>query len=555
MTAPASPQHENSHDPETPADGPPRPTRPSHIRIVAGPALDSSLRATWKADVAAGLVVFLVALPLCLGIALASGAPLLAGIITGIIGGVLVSRLSGSPLMVSGPAAGLTAIVLTAIAQLGSFSAFLVAVVIAGLMQMALGALRAGIIGYYFPSSVIRGMLAAIGLTLVLKQVPYALGAGIEPFESDAFLEPHGGNTLSAIVDAVRDARLGAVLLTIAALAVLVVWPRIAPRSLRAVLPAPLAAVVLGVVGSLALATFGGGWTLPAEAFVALPVVDSAGDLLGMMASPDWSVVLQPEVWRVAVTVAIVASLETLLSLEATDKLDPWKRTSPANRELLAQGFGNVTAGVLGGLPMTGVIVRSAANIEAGGRTWRASSIHGVFLIAAVIALPTLLNLIPLAVLAAILLHVGFKLAHPSIFRDAWRVGRKHFAPFIVTVVAILATDLLIGIVIGLIVGAFFVLLDSWSNAYSYHIEESADHHSVRLVLAEEVTFLNKARINQVLQALPEGCALTVDATATRHLDHDVVELLHDFRETARGKGIALRLLAVPEPMLAAGAH
>lgn len=518
-------------------------------------AVDLSLRATWKADLGAGLVVFLVALPLCLGIALASGAPMLAGIITGIVGGLVVSRLSGSALMVSGPAAGLTAIIITAIAQLGSFQNFLVAVVIAGAIQVALGFLRAGIIGYYFPSSVIRGMLAAIGLTLILKQLPYALGAGIAPLESDALAQPHGGNTLTAIVDAARGAHPTAVILTLAALALLVVWPKVAPKWLSKVVPAALAAVVVGVVGSIAMGLLGPAWTLPKAALVSLPVVSSANELFGMLAFPDWSALGNPVVWRVAGTIAIVASLETLLSLEATDKLDPYKRTSPANRELLAQGTGNMLAGLLGGLPMTGVIVRSAANVGAGGRTWRSAWVHGFFLVVAVIALPLLLNRIPLAVLAAILLFTGYKLAHPSIFRDAWRVGPKYALPFAVTVAAILATDLLVGITIGLAVGAFFVLLDSWSHAYSYQLEESDDHHRVQLVLAEEVTFLNKARINQALQRLPAESVVTVDATRTKHLDHDVVELLHDFRDTARGKGITLRLIGVPEPTLAAAAH
>ena len=530
-------------------------TPPSRTLLPASHAEDFSLRATWKADLAAGLVVFLVALPLCLGIALASGAPLLAGVVTGIVGGTIVSRLSGSPLMVSGPAAGLTAIVLSAITELGSFQLFLVAVVMAGALQMLLGVLRAGIIGYYFPSSVIRGMLAAIGLTLVLKQLPYALGVGIQPFESDAFAEPQGGNTFTAIFDAIGSARPAAVILALSALLSLILWPKLAPRKLKAIIPAPLAAVVIGVIGSLGLAAFIPGWALPREALVSLPVLQSPTELFDMLVFPDWSGLLRPDVWRIAGTIAIVASLETLLSLEATDKLDPWKRTSPTNRELLAQGSGNMVAGLLGGLPMTGVIVRSAANVGAGGRTWRSSWIHGVMLLCAIVILPASLNYVPLAVLAAILVHTGFKLAHPRIFRDMFRIGYKSALPFAVTVVAILATDLLIGITVGLAVGAFFVLLDSWSNAYSYHLEESADHHRARLVLAEEVTFLNKARINQALQEVPPDSVVTVDATRTRHLDHDVIELLHDFRDTARGKGITLKLLGVPDPVPSGGAH
>jgi SulP family sulfate permease len=297
------------------------------------------------------------------------------------------------------------------------------------------------------------------------------------------------------------------------------------------------------------------GYALPAESLVQLPVPESLGALAQNLAFPDPSVLASPTVWRIAITVGLVASLETLLSLEATDKLDPYKRTSPANRELLAQGAGNVVAGLVGGLPMTGVIVRSSANINAGAMTWRSSWIHGVFLLAAVAAIPALLNYIPLATLAAILLFTGYKLAHPSTFRDAWRAGAKYFVPFVVTVAAILATDLLVGIAVGLAVGAFFVLLDSYRTAYSYHLDESADHHNVRITLAEEVTFLNKARINAALQALPPGCVAVVDASRSQHIDPDVLEILHDFQETARAKGITLRLVDVPAPRLRAGAH
>jgi SulP family sulfate permease len=543
---------------ETPA-GPPtdrsQPERRSAAPAAGRPQLDESLRATWRHDLPAGLVVFLVALPLCLGIALASGAPLLSGLVTGIVGGVLVSRLSGSQLLVSGPAAGLTAIVLAAITELGSFGVFLVAVVLAGTLQVALGALRAGIIGYFFPSSVIRGMLAAIGLILILKQLPYAFGAGVEPFEADAFKNPQGGNSLTAIVDAIGAALPLAVALSVVSLLVLAFWGKIAPAGLRRLVPAPLVVVLLGVIGASAAAAFAPGLALPATAMVNIPVPSSLSELASLLVFPDWSAIGNAAVWRIALTIGIVASLETLLSLEATDKLDPYKRNAPANRELLAQGFGNMLAGAVGGLPMTGVIVRSAANIGAGARTWRSSFVHGVMLLAAVIAIPTHLNRIPLAVLAAILLYTGFKLAHPRQFRDAWRVGPKYVVPFVITVAAILATDLLVGICVGLVIGTFFVLRDDYSHAYSYDLEESPDHKRVRLTLAEHVTFLNKARINEALHALPQGSTVTVDAMRTRHIDHDVVELLHEFEKNALARGITLRLVGVPQPPAVAGAH
>ena len=512
--------------------------------------MDESFGATWRADISAGLVVFLVALPLCLGIALASGAPLFSGIITGVLGGLVVSRLSGSQLMVSGPAAGLTAIVLAAITELGAFDAFLVAVVLAGVVQLVLGASKAGIIGYFFPSSVIRGMLAGIGLILVLKQLPYALGVGVEVFESDSFAQK-GGNTFTAILDAAAGAVPTAVALSAASLFVLAFWGR-TPQRLRRLVPAPLVVVLLGVGVSLVLGAFWPAMALPREAMVTLPTVSSLADVAGLFTLPDWSALSDPRVYRIALTIGFVASLESLLSLEATDKLDPYKRNSPANRELLAQGTGNVLAGLVGGLPMTGVIVRSAANIGAGGRTWRASLAHGVFLAVAVLAMPALLNRIPLAVLAAILIHTGFKLAHPRNLRDAWTVGPKYLLPFVCTIVAILATDLLIGICVGLAIGAFFILRDSYRNAYSYDRRESPDHSHVHLVLADEVTFLNRPQISDALNRVPTGGTLTVDGSRSKHIDYDVIDLLHDFRDRARSKGVTLRLVNIPDPLIAA---
>jgi MFS superfamily sulfate permease-like transporter len=531
---------------ESPATPAPPPT----------PRLDERLAATWRNDLGAALVVFLVALPLCLGIALASNAPLLSGLVTGVVGGLLVARLSGSALMVSGPAAGLTAIVGTAILELGSFESFLAAVVLAGFVQLGLGALRAGIIGYFFPSSVIRGMLTAIGLILILKQLPYAFGAGIAGGGgADGTAGRESAGMLGDIARAVGSAVPAVVAISVASLAILFLWPRLAPAALRRLLPGPLAVVLLGVGVSLALGALAPALALPASALVSIPAPGSLGELWGSLPSPDWSAVGSPAVWRVALTVGLVASLETLLSLEATDKLDPFKRTSPANRELLAQGAGNVTAGLLGGLPMTGVIVRSSANIDAGARTWRAGWLHGLFLLLAVVAIPHALNLIPLAALAAILLHTGYKLAHPKVFVQAWRAGPKYLVPFAVTVLAILVSDLLVGIAVGLAVGAFFVLLDSYRTAYSYHRVESADHHDVRITLAEEVTFLNKARINAVLHNLPAGCEATVDGSRSKHIDHDVLEILNDFRNTAHARGITLRLVGIPEPRLAAAMH
>ncbi|HEX6042305.1 SulP family inorganic anion transporter [Longimicrobium sp.] len=516
--------------------------RPAAV-AQAGPAAEGS---PWRDDLGAGLVVFLVALPLCLGIALASGAPLAAGLVTGAVGGLVVSRLSGSQLMVSGPAAGLTAIVLAAITELGSYPAFLVAVVLAGLLQLGLGAARAGVIGYFFPSSVIRGMLAGIGLILVIKQVPYALGLGHAARETPEAGTGGAGGPVAEVFGHFASILPSAALVAGVSLVILTFWPKMVSQRVRRMLPAPLAVVLVGGVGAWLLGMFVPAMALPREAMVTLPVPQSIGELATYFTLPDWSALGNPAVWRIAATLAIVASLESLLSLEATDRLDRQKRVSPPNRELLAQGTGNVLAGMVGGLPMTGVIVRSAANVDAGGRTWRSAFIHGVLLVVAVASVPALLNLIPLAALAAVLIHTGFKLANPAQLVDAWKRGPRYAVPFVATVVAILATDLLIGIAVGLAVGVFFLLLDSARNAYSFERHESEDHQQIRLTLAEEVTFLNKAQISKALQTVPEGTTLTVDATRSRHLDEDVVELLHEYRDTARRRGVHLVLKGVP---------
>ena len=529
-----------------------RSTAPGGVQLPFPVRLDTSFRATWRADLTAGLVVFLVALPLCLGVALASNAPLFSGLVTGIVGGLLVSRLSGSSLMVSGPAAGLTAIVSAAILQLGSFDVFLVAVVLGGALQVLLGLARAGIFAYFIPTSVIRGMLAAIGLILILKQLPYAFGAGMVVFESDSFAEPQGGNTFTSIVSAARNAAPLAVIISLGSLALLTLWPTAVPARLRKAIPGPLVVVLAGVAVAALGPSLMPGWALPAAAYVQVPVPGSPAELLDQLAFPDWSALGRAEVWTVAVTLGLVASVETLLSLEATDKLDPHRRTSPANRELLAQGAGNIVAGAIGGLPMTGVIVRSSANIAAGGQTWRSSFFHGAMLLVAVATIPMLLNRIPLATLAAVLLHTGWKLAHPKLFKEAYQVGMSYLLPFVITILAILATDLLIGIGIGLAVGAFFILLESARNAASYQVEESADHHRVRITLAEHVNFLCKARVVAMLRGLPAGAVVTVDGSRSRYIDHDVLEILHEFHGTSSSRGITTRLVSIPTPRMGA---
>ena len=545
MTAPAIKEPTNRPPTFATTVRPALPRRTPHVPAPSAPEPEG-LAATWKADLRAGLVVFLVAIPLCLGVALASGAPLMSGVITGVVGGLLVSMLSGSQLMVSGPAAGLTAIVFAAIAELGSFPAFLAAVTMAGLLQILLGWARAGIIAYYFPSSVIKGMLAAIGLILILKQIPYAFGFGIEVFESSSFRVSGGGNTFTELARAATNVHAGALTLSALSLAVLVAWDRPAFAEAKRAVPGALAAVLFGLAGNALFTALAPALAIPAPGLVNLPTPDGAGALREYLAFPDWSVLANPAVYTVAVTIALVASIETLLSLEATDKLDPYKRTTPANRELLAQGVGNTVCGLIGGLPMTGVIVRSSANIDAGGRTRWAAFSHGALLAIAVLAMPALLNRIPLATLAAVLIYTGYKLANPRLFADAYRIGPKHLVPFAATVVAILVTDLLVGIAIGVAVGVAFILANNYRTAYFLHREESADHHTVRITLSEDVSFLNKASILRLVNELPDHSVVTIDGTRSEHIDTDVVEILREFEQRAPLKHIDLRLVGIP---------
>jgi len=509
---------------------------------VAAPSRTGS----WRADIRASIVIFLVAVPLCLGIALASGAPLFSGIISGIVGGVVVGALSGSQLMVSGPAAGLSAMVMTAIATMGSYRAFLATVVVAGLVQVLLAVARGGIVGYYFPSSVIRGMLTGIGLILILKQIPHALGYDAD-FEGDeTFWQMNAENTFSAIVNALARIEPAAVILSVAGLALLVFWDRGPGRQLR-IVPGALLAVLLGIVGQLVLPLFNSALQLGPEHLVGLPVPRSISDIGALFATPDWSALLRVEAWQVAVTLGIVASLETLLTLEATDKLDRYKREAPTDRELAVQGVGNVVAGLLGGLPITGVLARSAANIDAGAQTKSSAILHGLLMVGAVFLVPAFLNMIPLASLAAVLIHVGVKLAQPERVLHTWNQGRMQFVPFLVTVAAILLTDLLMGILIGLAVGFLFVLFDQLRYP-CYTVVSGAGSVLKRVRLHEQVTFLNKASLAQLLDTMPPRSRIELDGTSCRHIDHDVMEFISDFRQTAILREIDFRTVGIALP-------
>jgi SulP family sulfate permease len=498
-----------------------------------------------KHDLPASIVVFFVAVPLCLGIALASGAPLFSGIIAGIVGGIVVGGASGSALGVSGPAAGLAVIVLGAIATLGgSFEAFLVAVVLAGVLQIAMGYAGLGAIAYYFPSSVIKGMLSGIGLLIIIKQVPHAFG--YVGGTNEELVTTGGGAAVNPVAHMLDKITPGALLVSATALVLLVTWENwLAPRAkfFRTV-PGPLAAVAVGIFMSALMASGAIPFTLAANQLVAIPVAGSVSEFLAQFATPDFSVLARTDVYFIAFVLALIASIETLLCVEATDRLDPQKRITPTNRELKAQGFGNIVSGLIGGLPITQVIVRSSANISFGGRTKMSAILHGVLILLCVIAIPGILNRIPLATLAAILLVVGYKLSKPALFVQMYRHGWEQFTPFVATVAGILAFDLLTGIGIGLAVGIAVVLHHNLKNPFSVTMRHP-EALEYRIQLAEEVSFLNKGSILQQLQEIPEDSHVVIDGSRSKVVDFDVLEILRDFRNTAPARRIAVELQGI----------
>ncbi len=499
-----------------------------------------------KNDLPASIVVFFVALPLCLGIALASGAPLFSGLIAGIIGGIVVGAISGSQIGVSGPAAGLAAIVLTAISSLGGFENFLVAVVLAGIFQIVLGILKAGVIGYYFPSSVIKGMLTGIGIIIILKQIPHFFGYDTALEGNFAFNQVDGENTFSGIFNSLKYISLGSTLIAVFSLAILLLWEKILTKKgkIFKLIQGPLVAVVIGIIYVL-FSSSNEVYGISSNQLVSVPIPGDISSFFGQFSAPNFSAITRGDIWIIAFTIALVASLETLLCVEATDKLDPEKRVTPTNRELIAQGSGNIISGLIGGLPITQVIVRSSANIQSGGKSKMSAIIHGLFLLISVLMIPKLLNLIPLSVLAAILLLVGYKLAKPSLFKTMYFLGWKQFLPFTVTVLGIVFTDLLIGITLGLMVGIVVILIKSYQNSHFLHMEDiSNGKMKYKITLAEEVTFFNKGAILKELDQLPEDSFLELDVRKTRYLDNDIVEILEDFSEKAKSRNICIKLIS-----------
>ena len=488
--------------------------------------------ANLKSDFSAGLVVFLVALPLCLGIAMASGAPLFSGIISGIVGGLVVGYLSTSHLSVSGPAAGLTAIVLTAITDLGAFDIFLTTVFIAGIIQLILGFIKAGSISNYFPTNVIEGMLAGIGVIIFLKQIPHAFGYD-KDYEGDlSFLQPDSENTFSEIFHLISHVQLGSIIITLLSLFILITWSKVEFLKKIKLVPPALVAVIVSILLNEFFIISGSSFSIKREHLVSLPVPNSIEEFKSIFILPNFSALANTKVWIIGITIAIVASIETLLCIEAADRMDEQKRFTNTNVELKAQGIGNIISSLLGGLPMTSVVVRTSANNTAGAKSKLAAIIHGLLLTICVISIPTILNKIPLATLAAVLLLVGYKLANPKIIFHFWAKGKYQFVPFIATFVAVVFTDLLKGVALGMIISILFVLKGNLKRAYSFKKEEYLDGDIIHINLAQEVSFLNKAAIKSTLNEIPENTKVIIDASETIYIAHDILDLIREFKAT-----------------------
>ncbi|MCA6491308.1 MAG: SulP family inorganic anion transporter [Chitinophagaceae bacterium] len=507
-------------------------------------------------DVPASIVVTLVALPLCLGIALASGASPFSGIIAGIAGGIVTGLLSGSQLSVSGPAAGLTTIVAAAIVRINVFEAFVLAVVLAGVFQIILGWIKAGIVGDYIPNTVIKGMMAAIGIILIMKQFPHLIGYDAD-FEGDeSFFQPNNENTFTAITHALDFITPTAAIIGATSLIFLRIWeiPLIKKSRWMVLVPGPLVAVISGIFLHEILTKLLQWEALSDKQLVSLPVAENMSAFHSLFVFPQWQAVTNPQVWIAAVTIAIVASLETLLGIEAVDKIDPQKRFTPPNRELVAQGVGNILSGFFGGLPITSVVVRSSANVSAGAQTKLSTILHGFLLLLSVLFIPHLLNKIPLAALAAVLIFTGYKLAKVSLFREFYKKGWNQFIPFLVTIIAILLSDLLIGIIIGLLVGFYFILKNNFRTSVAF----VSDGNNYLLRLRKDVSFLNKPIIKSRLDKIPSGAYVLIDASRADYIDKDIIDEINQFIGRAAISGIQVeikkknfnqyhRLLAEPE--------
>ena len=482
-----------------------------------------------------------MALPLCLGIALASGAPLYGGLLSGIIGGIVVSLISGSSLGVSGPAAGLTTLVAASIISLGDYKIFLLAVIVAGAFQLVLGLLKLGVIANYFPSAVIKGMLAAIGIMLISKQIPFALGYDKPDFWRSGFLSLFGDtNVLAHAKNLNHEFTRGAIIITLASLIVLIVLQLDFAKKLK-VIPAPLLVVVLGILINLVFTRFASIYTLRQAQLVSIP-----SNIFADISFPDFSKLFTTaEIWKDGLLIGLLATLETLLCAEAIDKLDKHNRITPVNRELVAQGIGNMLCGLVGGIPMTAVVVRGAANIDAGGRTKLSAFTHGLFLLLSVLLIPFILSLIPYASLAAILLITGYNLTKPKLYRNMWSLGWKQFLPFILTIVVILKTDLLIGVSIGLLLSVYFIIRNNFKAEYKITTSKQHETETFELKLNSNVTFLNKVNLKKALDQIPQYSILTIDGSDCNFIDYDVLEIVSEYANKAHDRHIELHLKGI----------
>jgi MFS superfamily sulfate permease-like transporter len=494
-----------------------------------------------KHDLPAGLSVFLVALPLCLGIALVSGAPLYAGLLSGIIGGLVVALLSGSQLAVSGPAAGLTTVMATAIISLGDYKVFLVAVMIAGLFQLLLGLLKLGVVANYFPSSVIKGMLAAIGIILISKQIPLLIGYDQPDFWTSGFVQLFSSNNLLGNFEQFnQNMTRGAILIALVSLVILAVLQQPFAKKLK-IIPAPLLVVLFGIATNLIFTAASSSFSLKATQLVSIP-----SDIFANISFPDFiTIFTSSEIWKYGLIIGALATLETLLCIEAIDKLDRRNRITPINRELVAQGIGNITCGLLGAIPLTAVVVRGAANIDAGGRTKLAAFTHGVFLLLAVLLVPSLLNKIPYASLAAILLVTGYNLTKPKLYRSMWSLGWKQFLPFLITILVVLATDLLIGVSIGLLISIYFIIQNNFKAEYKITQTQHQGIETYYIKLNSNVTFLNKVQLRKTLDEVAEYSVLTIDGSECNFIDHDILEIISEYSNKAHDRHISLHLKGI----------
>jgi MFS superfamily sulfate permease-like transporter len=495
---------------------------------------------SWKSDLQSSLVVFLVALPLCLGIALASNAPMMSGLYAGIIGGIVVGFVSSSSLSVSGPAAGLTVIVASALATLGSFEAFTVAVVLSGVIQIVFALLKGGSIGEYFPNSVVKGMLAAIGILLILKQIPHAVGYDTDFMGDEEFFQASGGNTFTQIVYALRALHPGAVVITLLSMGIMLFWEKASAKKIKVfqIVPGALVAVLAAVFLNMAFKDFSDVLTINENHLVTLPRVDGLGGFISNVTFPVWSHLGNPQIYIIAFTIAIVGSLESLLSVDAIDKIDPKSRSTDKNRELLAQGIGNTLSGIVGGLPITAVIVRSSANLSSGAQSKLSAIMHGIWLLLCVVFIPDLLNRIPLAALAAILLLVGYKLTKPELIKSMYARGTNQFIPFVVTIVAILLTNLLMGILIGIVVGFYFVVRSNMHK--SIVIVREDDLFLIKFY--KDSSFLHKAELHRLLATIPSGSSVVIDGSQSVFIDNDIQDIIEEFVKRSKLSNIAVEL-------------